>query len=102
VTWVSIEELTLDYYKFLEIPNQTISLYVYINPIQAQRVWAAQAPPHTLWALCNSAKFKKQTQNLYRPLRSRYRFWVRQIPCYSNGKTEFSTKEQNGYAILFF
>ncbi|MCX5934999.1 MAG: hypothetical protein NTU99_09495 [Pseudanabaena sp. LacPavin_0818_WC45_MAG_42_6] len=49
MTWVSIEELTLDYYKFLEIPNQTISLYVYINPIQAQRVWGgASAAGHSL------------------------------------------------------
>ena len=49
MTWVSIEELTLDYCKFLEIPNQTISLYVYINPIKTQRVWGgALAAPHTL------------------------------------------------------
>ena len=48
MTWVSIEELTLDYYKFLEIPNQTISLYVYINPIQAQRVWGGASRRLTL------------------------------------------------------
>jgi hypothetical protein len=36
-------------------------------------------PPHTLWVLCNLVKFKKHTQNLYRPPRRRYRFWGRQL-----------------------
>jgi len=40
---------------------------------------AALAPPHTLWVLCNLVKFKKHTQNLYRPPRRRYRFWGRQL-----------------------